>query len=69
MIANQRTIKINKSDSTIWNIIEIKIVYANTSVTHLVYVLKDDMNHINLWGPFANKQDNGEIAIGAIIYF
>ena len=73
-----KIIKIDKSDITNGKKISsvgckrlflLRVIQTDVSVSNLVYVLKNNVNHINLWNHFTSIRDKGGITIGTIIQF
>ena len=47
----------------------LRLIQIDVTVSNLVYILEDDINHVNLWNHFTSIRDNGGITIGTIIQF
>ena len=47
----------------------LRVIRTDVAVSNLVYILEDNINHINLWNHFTSIRDNGGITIGTIIRF
>ena len=47
----------------------LRVIRSDVAVSNLVYILEDNINHVNLWNHFTSIRDNGGITIGTIIRF
>ena len=64
-------IKRHKNVSTVGckRLFLLQVIQTDGAVSNLVYILEDNIYHINLWNLFTSIRDNGGITFRTIIQF